>query len=56
LDLLADETQRLAMGRNAQQRIREQFTFETQSAQYQRLFQQLLGQPSSVAAAPQRSS
>ncbi|HEX2972827.1 MAG TPA: glycosyltransferase [Tepidisphaeraceae bacterium] len=56
LDLLADETQRLAMGRNAQQRIREQFTFETQSAQYQRLFQQLLGKPSSVAPTPQRSS
>jgi glycosyltransferase involved in cell wall biosynthesis len=42
LDVLSHETGRQAMGRRAQQRIQEQFTFEAQCLQYQRLFERLV--------------
>jgi glycosyltransferase involved in cell wall biosynthesis len=41
LDALRDDAARRAMGARGRQRVREQFTFATQSAQYQRLFERL---------------
>ncbi len=41
LDMLRDDAARRAMGERGRRRIREQFTFQTQSVQYQRLFEKL---------------
>jgi glycosyltransferase involved in cell wall biosynthesis len=41
LDCLRDDAARRAMGARGRQRVREQFTFATQSVQYQRLFERL---------------
>src|SRR5262249_44767265 len=41
-DVLRDEGRRRAMGRSGRRRVQEHFTFAAQSAQYQRLFRQLL--------------
>jgi glycosyltransferase involved in cell wall biosynthesis len=41
LDTLRDDAARRAMGERGRQRVREHFTFRTQSLQYQRLFQGL---------------
>jgi glycosyltransferase involved in cell wall biosynthesis len=41
LDCLSDEDARAAMGRRGSERAREKFSFEAQSRDYQRLFQEL---------------
>jgi glycosyltransferase involved in cell wall biosynthesis len=41
LDALRDDAARRAMGERGRQRVREQFTFATQSVPYQRLFERL---------------
>jgi glycosyltransferase involved in cell wall biosynthesis len=41
LDTLRDDESRRAMGERGRRRVREQFTFATQSVQYQRLFAKL---------------
>jgi glycosyltransferase involved in cell wall biosynthesis len=42
-DALASEPERLAMGVRGRRRVEEEFTFEAQSQQYQRLFRELAG-------------
>jgi glycosyltransferase involved in cell wall biosynthesis len=44
-DALASETERKAMGLWGRCRVREEFSFEAQSRQYQRFFEDLLGLP-----------
>lgn len=44
LDILRDETGRRELGRRGRQRVRSEFTFEVQSAAYQRLFESLASQ------------
>jgi glycosyltransferase involved in cell wall biosynthesis len=42
LDILRQDATRLAMGWRGQRRVREHFTFSAQSAEYQRLFEELV--------------
>jgi glycosyltransferase involved in cell wall biosynthesis len=43
LRLLRSDTERAAFGARGRQRVREDFTFDAQAAQYRRLFEQLAG-------------
>jgi glycosyltransferase involved in cell wall biosynthesis len=46
--VLEDESTRRTMGQRGQERVREQFTFETQSAQYQKLFEEVQEAPTKI--------
>jgi glycosyltransferase involved in cell wall biosynthesis len=43
LRLLRSDAERAAFGARGRQRVREDFTFDAQAAQYRRLFEQLAG-------------
>ncbi len=45
LELLASEARRREMGQSGRQRVLGEFTFEAQSEQYRRLFEELVGAP-----------
>jgi glycosyltransferase involved in cell wall biosynthesis len=49
LDALADDGARRAKGERGRRRVREEFTFEAQAAQYQRLFERLAAVRGSLA-------
>jgi glycosyltransferase involved in cell wall biosynthesis len=50
LDVLVSETKRLAMGGSGRNRVQTHFSFEGQSAQYQRLFESLVMKRSKASA------